>query len=305
MFNKMKVILLKKMPNTMYLLFNLKSKIKKNRTVEQRKKSINRKYKKYVNQKGINWKYPRSYTEKLNYSKLYMASNEKTVLTDKVLVRDWVKNKIGESYLVPIIGVYSDFDSIDFTILPNRFVIKCNHDSNSVTICEKKNINIKKLKKKYSLLLKRNYAYAYDEMHYKNIQPKIIIEEYLGDNIQDYKFLCFEGKPYFCWVDFDRFTNHKRNVYDMNWNLQPFTINNYGNYTFQFEKPKQFNEMEEIVDILCKGFDHVRVDLYIVKDKVYFGEMTFTNGSGYGKIMPKEWDVKIGDLWNLKEASEK
>lgn len=275
--------------------YNLTSK----KTFLGAEKEINKLYLKKCG-KNIDWNNPRTYTEKVNYSKLYGANQNKSYLTDKVTVRTWVKEKIGEEYLIPLLGVYDSFMDIQFRNLPNAFVIKCNHDSASVTVCDDKSkLDMKFLEKQYEFFLKRNFAYMTCEMHYKCIPHKIMIEKYMGKAICDYKFLCFNGKPEFCWVDIDRFGNHKRNIYDMNWNLQPFNQMTYGNSEKDIEKPKQFEQMRKIAEILCEGFDHVRVDLYLVDERIYFGEMTFTNGSGTEVITPPEWDKKLGDFWEL------
>lgn len=281
----------------------LKLDLKRRKTYIGAEKKISKLYKK-KNGKEINWLHPKTYTEKVSFSKLYCFSKLKSDLTDKYKVRNWIKNKIGETYLIPLLGVYNSFDEIDFSLLPNEFVIKCNHDSGSITIINnKENINIKELKAKYDYYIKRNFAsYGY-EMHYNEIIPKIIIEKHMGDNINDYKFLCFNGKPYYCWVDLDRFINHKRNFYDLKWNLQPFNQAKYGNTNQPLKCPKRFNEMVEVAEKLSKGFDQVRIDLYDIDERIYFGEMTFTNGNGMQEITPEEWDIKLGSLWNLDTSN--
>lgn len=256
------------------------------------------------------WDNPTSYTEKLNFSKLYNATKEKTILSDKYAVRKWVSEKIGEEYLIPVLGVYDTFEQIDFEQLPNSFVIKCNHDSGSTTIIrDKAKMNIKALKNRYDFFLKRNFAFDSYEMHYRDIKPLIIIEKLMANNaseeLNDYKILCFDGKPYYCWVDYGRFTNHKRNVYDLNWNLQPFKCYYDNCDELILHKPEQYNQMIELAKKLSQGFDHVRVDFYIIKGKIYFGEMTFTNGSGFEQITPEEWDFKLGSLWNLNKDNRK
>ena len=238
---------------------------------------------------------------------MYNYSEIKKELADKYTVRKWIANKIGDKYLIPLIGVYDKFDDIDFSKLPKKFVMKCNHDSGSVTICNnKENLNLKELRSDYNFYLKRNFADLNFEMHYKEIKPKILIEKNMGENINDYKFLCFDGKPYYCWVDVDRFHNHKRNVYDMKWELQPFNQSFYGNSVKKIEKPERFDEMIKLCEILSKDFDHVRIDLYDIKGKIFFGEMTFTNGDGMEMITPKEYDVELGKLWkNFKSNRNK
>lgn len=263
------------------------------------KKYISRNYYKIFG-KNLDWKNPKTYNEKLNVSKYLRTSETKTKLTDKYLVRKWIEEIIGAQYLIPIIGVYNNFSDIDFNKLPNKFVIKCNHDSGSVLICKnKEELDIKKAKKAFDFYIKRNFAYTGFEMHYKDIKPKIIIEKYMGDSITDYKFLCFNGVPYFCRLDFDRFGNHMRNIYDIDWNLQSFNKGNYQN-KIGVKKPSKYNEMVEIVKKLSKGLDQVRVDLYLIDEKIYFGEMTFTNGNGVEKFYPEKYDEEIGKLWSFK-----
>ena len=280
---------------------------RKNYSISKKKKVVDKMYYQKFG-RHIDWIHPTTYTEMLNVSKLLCASEIKTRLTDKFLVREWVKEKIGDKYLVPLIGVYDSFDEIDFSKLPEKFVIKCNHDSGSVYVCEnKENLNIKSLKLKYDYYLKRDFSLFTFETHYHKIKPKVLIEQYLEKDINDYKFLCFHGKIYYVWVDFDRFTNHKRNIYDLNWNLQEFNQRSYGNYLKEFNKPNNFDEMIEIVKKLCEGFDQVRVDLYDVEGQIYFSEMTFTNGSGLEPIEPSSYDEMLGSLWglNLEESLNK
>lgn len=274
----------------------------KRKNYDQIERIIDKKYYKKMGRK-IDWADPKSYTEKMNVSKVYGANAIKTELTDKVAVRVWVERKIGKQYLIPIIGVYDSLKNVSFEELPEQFVIKCNHDSSSVTIVDSKKKlskkDISRLINKYdNYLLKRNFAFYGFEMHYAKISPKIIIEKNMGKNINDYKFLCFGGIPYYCWVDVDRFTNHKRNFYDMDWKLQPIKMG-YENYEGTIEKPKCFSEMVEIVQKLCSDFDGVRVDLYEVDQQVYFGEMTFTTENGLKRIDPVEWDYKFGQLWDF------
>lgn len=150
--------------------------------------------------------------------------------------------------------------------------------------------------------MKLNYAYLNFEMHYKDIPPRIYAEQLLcpanGGEPEDYKFLCFGGKPYYVWVDKDRYSNHTRNMYDLEWRLQPWR-QLYENYPHEISNPKNFPEMVEIAEKLCKGFAHVRVDLYNVNGKIYFGELTFTNGNGLEIIRPKQYNLELGNLWDM------
>ena len=266
-------------------------------------------YKRAIGRK-LNWKRPRAYTEKMQWAKFYDNSEIKTLLTDKYAVRDWIKEKIGEEFLIPIIGVWNKFSEIDFSKLPQQFVLKTNHGSGSVIIVKDKNkFNISEAEKKFNDWMNIDFAYATGfELHYSGINRKIIAEKYLETNIgelQDYKFLCFGGKPYFCWVDLDRFGKHTRNVYDLNWNLQPWNQYTYGNSNRPIPIPKNFEKMIEIATTLCQGFSHVRVDLYNLDGKIYFGEMTFTNGCGFDRIIPDEYDFELGKLWDINTIQRK
>ena len=250
--------------------------------------------------------HPVTYSQKIQWLKLYDPNKNRSMLTDKVAVRNWIKEKIGEQYLVPIYGVYNSFDEIDFDSLPNQFVLKTNHSSGwNIVVKNKADFDKKKAKKKFDKWMKMDYAFWTEyEPHYSSIVHKIIVEKYMEDstgNLVDYKFLCFNGKPEFVWVDFDRFENHKRNVYNMNWELQPWSQFTYGNYLPEggVPVPKGFSDMKKIASILCQGFIHVRVDLYNIDGKIYFGEMTFTNGSGFEQLYPTEYETIIGNYIKL------
>lgn len=266
---------------------------------------ISESYENIFNRK-LNWDTPQAYTEKMQVAKVYMPTPEKTRLADKYLVRKWIREKVGEQYLIPLYGVYDSFDEIDFNSLPDKFVIKCNHDSGSVTlVSDKSKINIPELKKKYDILIKRNFAWLGWEMHYLNIKPKILIEEFKKKAINNYEFLCFDGKPCICWVDFDHLKDRRRNVYDLNWNILPFNISCCQNYPTKINCPDKFAEMKEIASTLSQGFNMVRVDFYLVDEKIYFEEMTFTSGNGFSLITPDEYDYKLGALWPFDNSVRK
>lgn len=279
-----------------YLMYNKR----KNTPKEDYPKQLRIQYKKMHGAK-LSLKHPQRYSEKIQWLKLYDDNPIRTELSDKVAVREWIKNTIGEEYLIPVIGVYQSSDEIDWNSLPQKFVIKLNHGSGwNIIVSNKKKLNIKKTKKQIDKWMKLDYAFwnAF-EIHYSPIKPKIIIENYVVDSkgkLNDYKFLCFDGEVKYCWVDFDRDTNHKRNVYDKEWNLQPWNQRNYGNYTGAVHCPANYSDMWDIAEKLCKGFRHVRVDLYNVDGKIYFGEMTFTNGSGNEGIFPVEYEYVLGNL---------
>lgn len=250
----------------------------------------------------INWETLTTYTEKMQWEKLYNKDPIKTTLTDKYRVREWVKKMIGDEYLIPLVGVWDDFDEISFSKLPEQFVLKTNHGSGTnIIVKEKAKCKWGEVRKKVNDWMKTDFAYTtYFEMHYSQIKRKIIVEKYLETDLgelQDYKFLCFDGVPKFCWVDLGRYKEHTRTVFDMNWEKQPWS-QVYAT-TENIPCPKNYDKMIEIATKLCQGFPHVRVDLYNVDGKIYFGEMTFTNGSGMDRIIPEEYDRILGDMWTL------
>lgn len=252
----------------------------------------------------LDWNNLQTYTEKMQWEKLFDRNPIKTILADKYRVREWIENKIGKEYLIPLIGVWDSFDDIDISLLPNQFVLKTNHGTGTnLIVKDKGNLDIRRTKRMFDDWMKTNYAFTNSiQLHYRNIPRKIIAEQYLETELgelQDYKFLCFNGKPCFCWVDLGRFSKHTRTVFNMKWELQPWTQATYGIANHDIPKPRNFNQMVEIATILSQGFSHVRVDLYNVDGKIYFGEMTFTNGSGLDPIVPSEYDKILGEYWKL------
>lgn len=248
--------------------------------------------------RNLNWDNPQTYNEKIHVSKVYMPTPLKTRLADKFAVREWITERIGSEYLIPLLGVYESFDEIDFDALPDSFVIKCNHDSGSVTLVkDKSSLDMAAMKRKYDAFMRRNFAWMGWEMHYRDIPPKILVEKYMGDAVSDYKFQCFNGEPYSCRVDYDRFGDHRRNVYNMDWEIMPFMKGLYQHPKNDYPCPPEYGEMKRIVRELSRGIDQVRVDLYFVDGRIYFGEMTLTNANGFEYFVPDEWDYTLGELW--------
>lgn len=265
------------------------------------KNEISKLYRYYLH-RNLDWSNLQRYTEKMQWKKLYYINPLEKETSDKYAVRQWVSEKIGQEYLIPLLGVWEDFKEINFDTLPKRFVLKTTHGSASIIIVKDKNT----FDKKYAELMFRvwmsfDYAYASFEMNYKDIPRRIIAEEYMEDQygeLRDYKFMCFDGKPYCCWVDKGRFTKHTRDIFDMNWNLLPFT-DHYPNSGEPTPKPKNFEKMIDIATKLSEGFSHVRVDLYNLDGKIYFGELTFCESSGFCEISPDKYDFEMGKMWNL------
>lgn len=267
-------------------------------------KYIKIKYKLEMNQK-FNLKEPRTFNEKLQWLKLYDRKPEYTKMVDKYEAKKYVANIIGKKYIIPTLGVWDKFEDIDFTKLPNQFVLKPTHASGNVFICKNKDeIDYKKLKKTVQKWLKRNYYLVHREWPYKNIKPKIIAEQYMVDDsgmkLKDYKFFCFNGIAQTILVCSNRNGSFKNtNFYDINWNLQPFTREKHKNSNEQIKKPKNLDEMITVAEKLSKDIPFVRVDLYEINGKVYFGELTFYPSSGFEGFEPEEWDKKLGDMLEL------
>ena len=247
---------------------------------------------------------PQTFNEKIQWLKLYDSTPQKTRLADKYLVREWIKEKIGEEYLVPLLGVWDRFDDIDFSKLPDKFVLKCNHGSGwNYIVQDKERFDKTDAKQKFDKWMSMNYAFCAGlELHYKDISPKIIAEQYLevAGGLKDYRFYCFNGMPLQCWVDLYSGTPaHIRSVFDMKWNKLDLKCTWPDGDGLLNEQPKNFEHMKELAAILSEGFTFVRVDFFEVSGRLYMGEMTFTPMGGYGKFIPYIWDQRLGSLLRL------
>lgn len=257
--------------------------------------------------KKLNLKNPQKFTEKLQWLKLYDHNDIYTKIVDKYLVKDYVANIIGDQYIIPTLGVWQKTDDIDFDSLPNQFVLKCNHDSGGLFICkDKKQLSSEKIievKKKLDIALNRNFYIYGREWPYKNVKPRVFAEKYMvdesGTELKDYKIFCFNGEPKVIQLDFNRFNEHKKNLYSPDWELLPFNFNYPSHPEIKFEKPQKLDEMLEIASKLSKGKTFLRVDLYWTGKEIYFGELTFFPASGMGIFEPEEWDYKFGSWLDL------
>ena len=251
--------------------------------------------------KLLNFDKPTSFNEKIQWLKVYESTPIKTQLSDKYLVRGWVKEKIGEKYLIPLLGIYNKFEDINFEKLPNQFVIKCNHGKGYIIIVKNKyQLNLNEAKKKIEKWMNINYAYQSSiELQYRDIKHKIIIEKYIDDNnlhLKDYKISCFSGRPNFIWIDSEKNSVKRRNLYDLNWNQLPYKVNpTYSTFPSP-KKPKYLKKILRLASILSNNFAYVRVDFYIIHDKIYFDEMTFTSFNGNENILPYSFDLKLASL---------
>lgn len=254
---------------------------------------------------------PKTFNEKLQWIKLYDRKKEYVKYVDKYLVREYIADTIGEQYLIPLLGVYEKSDDIDFDKLPNRFVLKCNHNSGTgMYICKDKSaMNISKVKKGLDKGLKEDYYRgAGREWPYKEVPRRIVCEAYMEDEngvLNDYKVLCFDGKPYYIEYHSGRFTgDHRQDWYDINWNKTSITQSEMPCTDSAVEQPECFEEMLELSRKLSKGIPHVRVDWYCAKGKLYFGEMTFFDGSGYVPFDDFQIDVMLGNLIKLPKTKK-
>jgi hypothetical protein len=246
---------------------------------------------------------PKTFNEKIQWLKVYDRSPLHTVCSDKYAVREHIKRKIGEAYLVPLVFQTTDVNDLKPENMPDYpVIIKTNHDSGGGTfVFNKEKLDWAAIRANFRKRLSVNYDYGKGEWQYKGIPPCIIVEELLRDeegNIPfDFKMHYFNGKLAFTQVDLDRATDHKRNLYDAEWNFM--------NCKWIYEtgrdvpKPPVYEEMVRIGEVLAKDFVYVRVDLYLIGHKIYFGELTFHSDSGNGKFIPEEWDLKIGNLLEL------
>lgn len=282
-------------------------------------KNLDEKYVKYTEQNikdGIQKQYfwkmhrflnienPKLFTEKIQWLKLYDCSPLKTQLADKLLVREWVKEKIGGKYLKKLYGIYNSFEEIDFSALPQEYVIKANHGCNmQLLVIEGGKPDKIKHAKMFDRFLHTNHAYkSRFELHYKDIKPKLFTEEFLKNTNElfEYLFFCFNGEPEFVlFASGKRTTQIECTMFDKNWNNCAF---NYGGklHTANIPKPENFDEMLDIARILSKDFKFVRVDLHNVNGKIYFGEMTFTPAGGFMKFNPRKYDRILGEMLDLK-----
>lgn len=253
---------------------------------------------------------PKTFGEKIQWLKLYYHNPILTKLADKYRVREYVAEKIGEDYLIPLLGVWDKPEDIDFDKLPEQFVLKVNWGSGqNIIVKDKSKFDSAKAIKKLNKWIKNeqnHYYYAF-EWAYKNIKPKIIAEKYMEQidgQLYDYKLFCFNGNPYCVYVAKDNVqgqvgTGCKISFWDLNWNKLPLLYGKHQPVDCVIEKPSNWKQMIELAKALSKGFPFVRVDLYNIKGKIYFGEFTFYPGAGCNLIKPKEWENKFGEMIKL------
>jgi hypothetical protein len=242
---------------------------------------------------------PPSFNEYLQQSKLIRRKSLYTQCADKLLVRSYVERKIGASYLTPLLWSGTDLREVDTESLPSSFIIKTNHASGTnIIVRNKEDLDWDSAYQKTAKWLATDYSLMCAEWQYRWIEPRVMIEKLLvgnnGDPPIDYKFFCFHGKVELLQIDFDRLTRHTRNMYDRHFNLIPLRYQ-YPNHQQSIEKPRCFDEMIHLAEILSNNEPFVRVDFYDVNGPI-FGEITFHPEAGYGRFEPEEYNNKLGAL---------
>jgi len=268
---------------------------------------------KLIMKKELNLKNPVTFNEKIQWLKLYYRNPFYTNLVDKYEVRKYIANKIGEEYLIPLLGIWDKYDDIDFERLPDKFVLKCTHDCGSVIICTNKStLDFREIKRDINNSLNTNYYYTSREWVYKNVKPRIIAEKYMSDSednneLTDYKFSCFNGYVDNVMVCLERRTGKpKFYFFSKDWKLLRYNIRGKNAPpNFSLPKPPNIEKMFELASELSIGMPYVRVDLYNIGGKIYFGELTFYPQSGMDPNLLDETDRYFGSLITLPQKDEK
>lgn len=262
-------------------------------------------YKTYKTRIGrtISLLYPKALTEKIQWLKLYDSTPLKTYCADKILIHEYCKTIIGEDICIPILKIYDSPNKIIFDDLPNSFVIKCNHGSHMNIMCSNKNeLDIQNTINQLTEWYNTDYSSVYAcELHYKNINRKIIVEPYINEKLTEYKFYCFNGEPAFCEIINNRYKNKTMTYFDLDWNNHP----EYYYETSQFESEPNFPKPTNLTDMImlakkfAQNFIFVRVDLYYIHDKLMLNELTFTPHSGFHCFKDYNTDIQLGNLLKL------
>lgn len=257
--------------------------------------------------KRLNLKDPRTFSEKINYLKLNVFPKDPLVIqcADKVAVADYVRSKVGDHILVERYGTWERPEDIDWEKLPNSFALKCNHGCGYNIICpDKGELDEKKAAGQLRAWLREDFWKVTCEPHYRHIPKRILCEKYLGEEMCDYKFFCFDGKPLYFYVSRTKrgdFHDGEFAMFDANGDYAPFQRSDHKMFAVKPEIPEQLPEMMDIARKLSEDFPFVRVDLFVVEGKVLFSELTFTPCSGMMPLSPEEADLRLGELLDLNK----
>jgi hypothetical protein len=251
---------------------------------------------------SINIKSPQTFSEKIQWLKLYGGLENYGHVVDKYEARLYIKNIVGEEYLIPLLGVYTKSEEIDYSVLPTSFIMKATHGSGwNILVRDKSKENFKHINRRLDKWLNTNYFKISKESNYKNIKPRIVIEEIIENSLgkqEEYKFFCFNGNVEF--VQYDEYINgiRYRNIYTTNWEKKEIVFK-YPHIPNNVKRPIKLEEMISMAKLLSKDFDFARIDLYLIEDKIYFGEITLTPGGGFQKFSEYEYDLYLGSLLKL------
>ena len=266
---------------------------------------------------SLNLDGPKTFNEKIQWLKLHDRDVRYTNMVDKATAKEYAASIVGEQYIIPTLGIWENFNDISFEELPNQFVLKCTHDSGGVVICrDKSSFDFKLAKKRLSNSLKRNFYYRYREWPYKNVKPMIIAEKYMEESepnkqasthvLNDYKLQCFDGKFDNIFVAEGRFSKRgvRYHYFDRDWNYIPYCpYDDLDVNALDILRPYNLETMIEIAEKLSAGLPELRVDLYEIEGRVYFGEMTFYSQSGFDTDITPEADRILGSKLTLPVAN--
>ena len=242
-----------------------------------------------------------TFEDKLNWLLIHDTNELKGKCADKILLHEYSKLKIGKDICNKIVKIYKNVEQINFKELPNTFVIKANHGSGfNIIVNNKTQLNIEKTKKLLKDWIKIDYGKIGAEFHYSLIKRKIFVEEFIGNNLKNYKFLCFNGKPKYAYVSIEENYKKYRNFYDMNWNFLNFSCLSEPHPSYNYPKPKFFNLMKEYATKLSSDFKFVRVDLYQLKNEIRLGELTFIPMNSFFYCKNKNDEIEIGQHIKIK-----
>ncbi len=236
-----------------------------------------------------------TFQDKINWLIIHDSTPLKAKCTDKILVHEYAKEKLGKDICNKILKVYNSAEEINFNELPDKYAIKANHgNSYNIIVTNNKNLKVKAAKEALNRWIHTDYGDYRKEFHYSFIQPRILVEEFIGEKLKNYKFLCYSGEPRYIYVSLTDGGNKYRNFYDMNWNFINFHCLSEPHPTIQYPKPKFFEQMKEYARKLSADFRFVRVDLYELENEVRLGELTFTPMNSFFFCKKKEDEIELG-----------
>jgi hypothetical protein len=255
---------------------------------------------------------PRTFNEKLQWLKIYNHRPEYTAMVDKAAAKEYVASIIGPEHIIPTLGLWDRFEDIDFSQLPEKFVLKTTHDSKSVVICtDRRTFDLEAARKLLTTSLQRSYYLRFREWPYKNVRGRIIAERYMeedgSDTLTDYKVFCFSGVPKVILTVVGGHGDESRTLrrmYDTDWKLLPIALHGKPFVDEKQPKPDKLGEILALAEKLSAGKPHVRTDFYVIGGRVYFGEITFYHMSGMARIEPEEWNLRLGSWIRLPERAE-